>query len=171
MPDRGTEFGIGGTGQFKPMLLTFNADGSDVRLALSNDVWGKGGHHPNWHPDGEHILMNLKLDYDWIKFCSFRYDGSDFRVHSEAIDGSGHPSFHKNGRYIVSDVYPEEPFALASKEVPIRLIGRTRRIFPQDFLGTTDTKEQPCGCNRQEKATDTARRSGWRGQIDHVFDD
>ena len=128
MPDRGTEFGIGGTGQFKPMLLTFNADGSDIKLALSNEVWGKGGHHPNWHPDGERILMNLKLDYDWIKFCDFRYDGSDFRVLSESIDGSGHPSFHKNGRYIVSDVYPEEPFALASKEVPIRLIDVEKQV-------------------------------------------
>jgi len=128
MPNRGTEFGIGGTGVFKPMLLTFNADGSDVKLALPNEVWGKGGHHPNWHPDGEQILMNLKLDYDWIKFCSFRYDGSDFQVLSETIDGSGHPSFHKNGRYLVSDVYPEEPFALASKEVPIRLIDVEKQI-------------------------------------------
>jgi hypothetical protein len=128
LPDAGSEFGIGGTGQFKPSLITFNADGSDIKLALPNEVWGKGGHHPNWHPDGERILMNLKLDYDWIKFCSFRHDGSDFRVLSESIDGSGHPSFHKNGRYIISDVYPEEPFALASKEVPIRLIDVEKQV-------------------------------------------
>jgi len=128
LPNAGSEFGIGGTGQFKPSLITFNSDGSDVKLALPNEVWGKGGHHPNWHPDGERILMNLKLDYDWIKFCSFRHDGSDFRVLSESIDGSGHPSFHKNGRYIVSDVYPEEPFALASKEVPIRLIDVEQQV-------------------------------------------
>jgi hypothetical protein len=99
MPNAGSEFGIGGTGVFKPMLITFNADGSDVRLALSNEIWGKGGHHPNWHPDGERILMNLKLDYERIKFCTYRYDGSDFRVLSEAVEGSGHPSFHNNGRH------------------------------------------------------------------------
>ena len=108
MPNTGTEFGIGGTGQFKPSLITFNADGSDVKLALPNEVWGKGGHHPNWHPDGQHILMNLKLDYERIKFCSFRADGSDFKVLSEAVHGSGHPSFHHNGRHIVTDAYPEE---------------------------------------------------------------
>lgn len=122
MPNAGSEFGIGGTGVFKPMLVTFNADGSDLKLALSNDVWGKGGHHPNWHPDGERILMNLKLDYDRIKFCTYNYDGSDFRVLSETVEGSGHPSFHKNGRHIITDVYPDQDFASKSKEVPIRLV-------------------------------------------------
>ncbi len=122
MPLSGTEFGIGGTSQFKPSLITFNTDGTDLKLALANEVWGKGGHHPNWHPDGERILMNLKLDYDRIKFCSFRYDGSDFRVLSETINGSGHPSFHKDGRHIITDAYPDQDFATRGKEVPIRLI-------------------------------------------------
>jgi len=123
MPNTGNaEFGIGGTGVFKPMLVTFNSDGSDLKLALPNEVWGKGGHHPNWHPDGERILMNLKLDYDRIKFCTYRHDGSDFRVLSESVEGSGHPSFHGNGRHIVTDVYPDQDFASSSKEVPIRLV-------------------------------------------------
>ncbi len=122
MPTSGTEFGIGGTSQFKPSLVTFNPDGTDMKLALSNEVWGKGGHHPNWHPNGERILMNLKLDYERLKFCSFRYDGSDFRVLSETIHGSGHPSFHKDGRHIITDVYPDQPYATRGKEVPIRLV-------------------------------------------------
>ena len=129
VPDRGQDFGIGGTNKFKPSLITFNADGSDVKLALSSEVWGKGGHHPNWHPNGEEILMNLKLDYEKLKFCSFRHDGSDFKVLSETIHGSGHPSFHKNGRHMVSDVYPEEyDFSLKSKEVPIRFIDIKKQI-------------------------------------------
>jgi len=102
--------------------ITFNSDGSDVKLALPNEVWGKGGHHPNWHPNGEQILMNLKLDYDRLKFCTFRYDGSDFKVLSETIHGSGHPSFHRDGRHIITDVYPDQEMASKSKEVPIRLI-------------------------------------------------
>jgi hypothetical protein len=122
MPDAGTEFGIGGTGVFKPSLITFNPDGSDVKLALPNEVWGKGGHHPNWHPDGEHILMNLKMDYDRLKLCTFRPDGSDFTVLSETVHGSGHPSFNRDGRHIITDTYPEEDYAAASKEVPLRLI-------------------------------------------------
>ena len=128
LPNAGTDFGIGGTGIFKPSLITFNADGTDLKLALPNEVWGKGGHHPNWHPDGERILMNLKLDYDRLKLCTFRYDGSDFSVLSETVHGSGHPSFHSNGRHIVTDVYPEEDFAADSKEVPIRLIDIEQQI-------------------------------------------
>ena len=47
---------------------------------------------------------------------------------SETIHGSGHPSFHKNGRHIITDVYPEEPFAIESKEVPIRLIDIKQQV-------------------------------------------
>ena len=122
LPDSGDVFGVGGTKRVNPTLMTLKSDGSNLRIALPNDVWGKGGHHPNWHPDGEHILMNLKLDYEDLRFCSFRHDGSDFKVLSDTVKGSGHPSFHRSGRYIVSDVYPEESFASRSKEVPIRLV-------------------------------------------------
>lgn len=139
MPDAGTEFGIGGTGVFKPSLITFNPDGSDVKLALPNQVWGKGGHHPNWHPDGQHILMNLKMDYDRLKLCTFRPDGSNFRVLSETVHGSGHPSFHRDGRHIITDTYPEEDYAAASKEVPLRLIDlqgqAERKLFYVFTLG------------------------------------
>jgi hypothetical protein len=134
MPNTGSDFGIGGTNQFKPMLLTYKPDGSDLKLALSNDIWGKGGHHPNWHPDGERILMNLKLDYDRIKFCTFRHDGSDFQVLSEAIHGSGHPSFHKNGRHIITDVYPDQPYATEAREVPIRLVDIKNQVEQNLFF-------------------------------------
>jgi len=122
LPNAGEEFGVGGTKRVNPTLLTLNSDGSDLKIALPNEVWGKGGHHPNWHPDGEQILMNLKLDYEDLRFCSFRFDGSEFRILSDTVKGSGHPSFHQSGRFIVTDVYPEEHFASKSKEVPIRLV-------------------------------------------------
>jgi hypothetical protein len=122
LPGTEKEFGIGGTRRVNPTLLTLKSDGTDLKIALPNEVWGKGGHHPNWHPDGDQILMNLKLDYEDLRFCSFRYDGSDFRILTDEIRGSGHPSFHPNSRFIITDTYPEESFASKSKEVPIRLI-------------------------------------------------
>jgi hypothetical protein len=122
LPGSRDEFGIGGTKRVNPTLLVLNKDGTDLQVALPNEVWGKGGHHPNWHPGGEQILMNLKLDYEELRLCSFKYDGSQFNILSESIQGSGHPSFHRNGRFIVTDVYPEESLASKSKEVPIRLI-------------------------------------------------
>ena len=72
--------------------------------------------------------MNLKLDYERLKLCTFRYDGSDFKVLSETMHGSGHPSFHSNGKHIITDVYPEEEFATKNKEVPIRLIDIEQQV-------------------------------------------
>jgi hypothetical protein len=57
-----------------------------------------------------------------LRFCLFRYDGSDLRILSESFLGSGHPAFEKTGRHILTDAYPTEPVALANHEVPLRLI-------------------------------------------------
>lgn len=114
--------GDGSAKRVNPTLLTFDPDGSNLNIAIPNQVWGKGGNHPNWHPDSRHILMNLQLDYEHLRLCRFLDDGSDFTVLSNTVYGSGHPSFHRNGRHIVTDSYPQEIFASKSGEVPIRLI-------------------------------------------------
>jgi Tol biopolymer transport system component len=111
-----------GRGMNKPMLFTFNSDGSDIKLAIRWQQWAPGGHHPNWHPDGEHLIMNLKPDGKTMRFCQFRYDGSEFTVLSEKRLGSGHPSVTPDGRHLVTDAYPGERVALENQEVPIRLV-------------------------------------------------
>jgi hypothetical protein len=103
------------------ILTTFDADGSNIRVAMSPEFWKRGGHHPNWHPDGERLLMNA-TPKDTMRFCLFRYDGSEFSAVSERFRGSGHPAFEKTGRYIFTDAYPGEPVALPNHEVPLRLI-------------------------------------------------
>lgn len=111
-----------GKGKWNPQLFTFNTDGTDIKQAVTREQWAPGGHHPNWHPDGEHLIMNLKPDGKTLRFCRFRYDGSDFRVLSEKLPGSGHPSVEPSDRYLVTDSYPNEPVALDNEEVPIRLV-------------------------------------------------
>jgi hypothetical protein len=111
----------GGAKGWNPHLFTFKTDGSDIRQAVSHAQWAPGGHHPNWHPDGEHLIMNLKPDGKTLRFCQFRYDGKDFRVLSEKRLGSGHPSITPKGDFLVTDSYPHEPVALENGEVPIRL--------------------------------------------------
>jgi hypothetical protein len=108
----------------KPMLFTFAPDGTDVHLAVTADLWGKGGHHPNWHPNGTHIIQNLKPEDETMRFCMFRYDGSDFRVLSSKYPGGGHPSVTPDTRYLVTDSYVGESVAkqYPNKEVPIRLL-------------------------------------------------
>jgi hypothetical protein len=107
------------------ILTTFDADGSNIRVAVSPQFWKRGGHHPNWHPDGRRLLMNLTPE-DKLRFCLFRYDGSDFRVIGSDLLGSGHPAFEKTGRFICTDSYPREPVAGPGEEVPIRLIDTVR---------------------------------------------
>lgn len=109
-------------GRMRPHVVTMKPDGSGIYVAVPADVWGRGGHHPDWHPDGEHVTMNLKLDGETLRLVQARYDGTGLRSLSDAVLGSGHPSFHRNGRHMVTDAYPGEPVAFGDGTTPIRLI-------------------------------------------------
>lgn len=103
-------------------VITMSADGSDLHVAIPAAEWtDKGGHHPNWCPDGEHVMMNLKMDGETMRFVTARYDGSDYGAMSGTLVGSGHPSLHPDGRHIVTDAYPTEPVAFGDGTTPIRL--------------------------------------------------
>jgi Tol biopolymer transport system component len=104
-------------------VVTMAADGSNVHVALPDTEWSaKGGHHPNWCPDGEHILMNLNLNGHGLRFVTVRYDGTGLRTLHPDISGSGHPTMHADGRHILTDAYPEEPVSFGDGTIPIRWI-------------------------------------------------
>jgi hypothetical protein len=129
-------------------IVTLRADGSELALALDADRWA-GGHHPNWCPDGENIVMNLRFQtgnpllagsaryleragrklglnlrsrYDRLRFARFRHDGGDLKPLSASHEGSGHPTVHRDGRHLVSDAYTGEPVAFGDGSVPIRVL-------------------------------------------------
>jgi len=108
--------------KIKRHLITLKADGSDIHLAIPDSEWSKGGHHPNWCSDGETIIMNLNIHRQGLRFIKVRYDGRDYGTILEEVVGSGHPTLHLNGRYILTDAYPHEPIAFGDGTVPIRLI-------------------------------------------------
>lgn len=112
-------------------LFTLNSDGSNILQCLSNEKWnqkdqfGGSGNHPNWHPDGEHIIMNTVptwLGYKSMMFSMFRYDGSDFQILTEKYLGSGHPSVEPSTRYLVTDAYLKQTYVVKNNEIPIRFI-------------------------------------------------
>jgi hypothetical protein len=112
-------------------LFTLNSDGSNIQQCLSNEKWnqndqyGGGGNHPNWHPDGEHIIMNTVptwLGYKNMMFSMFKYDGSGFRILTEKHIGSGHPSVDPTTRYLITDAYTKQTYVLKNDEIPIRFI-------------------------------------------------
>ena len=76
-PDDATKKG------WNPMLFTFNSNGSDIHQSVSWEHWHYKGNHPNWHPDGEHIIMNLTpkwLGDEKKRFCMFHHTSKDFRI-------------------------------------------------------------------------------------------
>jgi hypothetical protein len=103
-------------------LVTMKLDGSDMRVAISPAQYARGGHHPMWTPDGEHLTLNLNVrdgtkDLDIVKV---RYDGTG--LHSIFPVGSGHPSTHPTLPFMVTDAYTHEPLARGDGTVPLRLI-------------------------------------------------
>ncbi|MCF0069695.1 hypothetical protein LZD49_04375 [Dyadobacter sp. CY261] len=111
-----------GGGARKRAVITMNADGSDLKTAITPEQWAKGGHHVNWMPDGDHISMNLELEgKPGLELITARYDGSNLKTVFQP--GSGHPSYHPKGMpLIVTDAYPGEMVTAGDGTVPIRLL-------------------------------------------------
>ena len=103
-------------------VITMNADGSHVRVAVPAAIWAQGGHHPNWCPDGEHVLMNLNTQGEGLRFTRLALDGSTSETLAPGIRGSGHPTLHPDGRHLLTDAYVDEPLAFGDGTAPIRLI-------------------------------------------------
>ncbi len=84
-------------------VFTLNPDGTDLVRTYSNPVWGHGGGHPNWHPDGPHLLRNLRPDGDADRLCKVPIDGGVPTVMSQTIEGGGHPTIEPGEKYIITD--------------------------------------------------------------------
>jgi len=103
-------------------VITMDADGGNLRVAVSAERWARGGHHPNWCPDGEHVLMNLNTQGDGLRFARLSLDGSACETLASNLPGSGHPTLHPDGRHLLTDVYVDEPLAFDDGTAPIRLV-------------------------------------------------
>ncbi len=119
-----------GKGRY-PSLFTLTPGGDEIVQCLTRRQWmhtdsrGRAGNHPNWHPDGQHIIMNCVPVRDGdgqLRFCAFKYDGSDFRVLSETRPGSGHPTVDPAWQFLLTDDYSEQSHQQHHGEIPIRLI-------------------------------------------------
>jgi len=113
-------------------LFTLSTDGSNLMQCLSAEKWnhkarlGGSGNHPNWHPDGNQIIMNCIpawLGYRDMFFCCFDSEGDNFSILTEKYMGSGHPTVDPTSRYLLSDAYPKQTYVVSENgEIPIRLI-------------------------------------------------
>ena len=101
-------------------VVTLDADGGNIHRPINHDHWRHGGHHPNWCPDGEHLLMNLNLRGTGLLLVSVRFDGADLHPLSETLPGTGHPTMHPDGIHVLTDDYALSKHALSQDTTPIR---------------------------------------------------
>jgi WD40-like Beta Propeller Repeat len=103
-------------------LVTMDIDGKNIKLAIPDRLWRVGGHHPNWAPDGDHIVMNLREKGKAMAFVRFRHDGSEMEVLANGHKGGGHPSLNPSGSFLLTDAYTSEGLLDKNGDVPLRLI-------------------------------------------------
>ena len=122
-------------GAMRHNLVTMNAQGDDLAVAIPDREWtAKGGHHPNWCPDGDSVMMNLRAAGRGtpMRLIRARCDGSDCSIMHPEVEGSGHPALHPDNRHVITDVYQHEPAAWADGTTPLRWIdlktGKVRNI-------------------------------------------
>lgn len=95
-----------GSGGRNAMVFTLKPDGTDVQYTPGAAAWGAPGGHPNWHPDGEHLIRNIKVDGRPMRYCQVPCRGGDATVLSDTLPGGGHPSIEPTGRWIITDAFP-----------------------------------------------------------------
>jgi len=137
-------------GRYHPMLLTCWADGSDLHVIVPSWRWlqqPKGG-HPLWHPNGQHVLMNLSVEGS-LRFCLIDADTGEVRVLVDAPPGGGHPSISSDERQLVTDVFHWPSEEKTRRAATIRLVdleARTWRhlctaespFYPEEFTLRVD---------------------------------
>jgi len=93
-----------------------------VHCAVGPEQWRKGGHHATWFPDGRRISMNLNIDEDGMRFVQVCANGDHLRKMHDTAVGSGHPTVHPHGRYVLTDAYNRETVAFGDGTVPLRWV-------------------------------------------------
>ena len=113
-------------GEMHYWIITMRHDGSEMYVAVAPDEWEKGGHHTTWFPDGKRLSFNLGFDEPWVmKLTQVDYDGKNMKKILDYPLGSGHPTVHEDGRYILTDTYESEEMAFGDGTVPLRWIDIT----------------------------------------------
>lgn len=162
--------------KMRSWLIVVGSDGENARVLIPATVWDNGGHHPNWYPAEDMILMNLRLPTKSFKKYYYRFlpnrmrnfftrvfswrdDGMRFvQIKNGQITtlipkiiGSGHPSLHVNLEEILTDAYPNDTISYGDGTTPIRLINV--KTFEDKHLIRINTSPRFRG-NRNELRVD-----------------
>jgi Tol biopolymer transport system component len=124
-------------------VLTLRPDGTDVHDAVPAVYWEKGGHHINFFPDGDRLSMNLGYFRNGgMDLVQVSYDGRDIGLITTAVEGSGHPTVHPDGRHILTDCYTHERWGREGT-TPLRWIDLAAGTEREIVRLTTTPASQP----------------------------
>lgn len=125
-------------------LISYDFCSKEIKLLLTNEEWSKGGHHPNWMPNGVDILMNLKLNSEKMQFVKIDSDTGDKTVLLPNLVGGGHPSVSTDMHYLLTDAYVSEGLGDSEGKVPIRLLDMTTQLENKLSRIYTENRNGPC---------------------------
>jgi len=112
-----------GSNKRKPMVVTMNKEGKEIYTAIPLTEWAeKGGNHPNWHPDGKHLIMNLNIENKGRRFVQVRYDGKNLKKIVDVPANHGHIVMHSTCKFMLNDAYPHGDKAYFDSTAPLWLI-------------------------------------------------
>jgi len=106
-------------GKFRPSLVTFRPDGSDIRTVVTHHQWARGAHHPMWYPDGQRILMCRVLDQRGFRFCLVDGLTGQAQALIDEPPGTGHPIVNRDETFLVTDATSEQA---GRRRVAVRLV-------------------------------------------------
>ena len=110
----------GADGKFVASLVTFAADGSDLRTAVGHRAWRRGGHHPMWYGDGERVLMCLVPPGEsTMHFCLIDALSGEVTKLVDSPPGTGHPIVNPQRTHLVTDATRDEA---GTRSVAVRLV-------------------------------------------------
>ena len=110
----------GADGKYVASLVTFAADGSDIRTAVSHRAWRRGGHHPIWYGDGERVLMCLVPPGEsTMYFCLIDARTGEVTKLVDSPPGTGHPIVNPQMTHLVTDATGEQS---GVRSVGVRLV-------------------------------------------------
>ena len=104
-------------------VFTMRPDKTEIFDTLPQDVWHNLGHHTNWCPDEEHLSLNLAIDGgNDVHFCIVNRNGTNLHKICDEPIGSGHPTIHPNGRFLITDAYQFESLCRQDGCTPLRMV-------------------------------------------------
>lgn len=114
--------------RWKTLMFTVNPDGSDLRLLLGDGMVS----HFDWRNDRE-ILAWTRIGSGGDHFYLIDDRTGEYRViGGELLTQDGHCSYSHNGRWIVTDTYPDPQTRLRTLKVYV--VGEDREVVVGRFL-------------------------------------